>query len=81
MGGPEAAAPLWGVSWEATGVLLADTSDVLCADTTDDLSADTTDALSADTFSADVVSPSPKCCLVITCNIWLRLEYRPMDSA
>ena len=58
-----------GMSWE------------MSADTTDVLSADTTDVLSADTFPSDFAPPSPKWFSAITCNIWLRLECRPLDSA
>ena len=53
----------------------------MSADTTDVLSADTTDVLSAETFPQDFAPPSPKWVSAITCNIWLRLNYRPLGSA
>ena len=45
------------------------------------VSADKTSVVSADTFPPTLDAPSPKWFWAITCNIWLRLEYRPLDSA
>ena len=62
--------------------MFRETPDALSADTTDVLSADATDVLSADTFPPDFAPSSPKWFSAITCNIlWLRVEYRPLDSA
>ena len=66
---------------KSEGNVFADKTSVVSADTTDVLSADTTEVLSADTFPPDFAPPSPKWFSAITCNIWLRLEYRPLDSA
>ena len=76
------------MSWETS----ADATDALSADAADVLSADTTGALSAQQMCClqthhlrqrfpllDVEGPG--LFSAITCNTWLRLQFRPLDSA